>query len=91
MEVAYYTVNHTIRRRNNVVDLAEYRARMERRERAAVRVHDVPVLEPVSQELDRRQTGGFITRAADFMDMLASAALTVSAFVAMCVAIFVMV
>lgn len=90
MEVAYYTVNHSIRRRNNVADLAEYRARMEQRQRETVRVYEGETVAPVEERCIERASG-FLRSAADFMDMVASAALTVSAFVAMCVAIFVMV
>lgn len=84
MEVAYYTVSHSVRRRNNVIDLAEYRANMQRDQTPEQSL-------PVEHAAGRRETPGMLERAAKVLDLVASAALTVSAVVAMCVAVFVLV
>lgn len=84
MEVAYYTVSHSIRRRNNVIDLAEYRSKLQKEQTPE------PALS-VEHHPERWEEPGIWEKAVQIMDIIASAALTVSAVVAMCVAVFVLV
>lgn len=84
MEVAYDTIRHRARRKDNVIDLAEYRTGMQR---AQTLEPDVPEESVVTS----RKEPDMWERAAHIMDLLASAALTVGALAAMCIAVFAMI